>query len=305
MRFDLTTIELFLSAVEQGSIARAAETNAIAASAVSRRISELETHLGTALLFRQTKGVAPTPAGDALARHARSLVALMARMEAEMSEYSDGVRGHVRIVANTSAITQFLPEDLSTFKSDYPDVRIALSEQTSERAVQDVTKGLADIAIFSEAISPLELEIFPYRQDRLVVISPGSHVLSGNKTIRFNDTLDFQHVGLQPGSSLLGQLHSEASKLGRPVSFAVQVTSFDAVRRMVESGLGIAILPDGAVLPKASEGRLNVIPLSDTWARRTLYVGVREVDALTLAARNMLRRLIDSPVQTRIRSKKS
>ena len=297
MRFDLTTIKLFLSTVEQGSIAGAAETNAIAPSAVSRRISDLEGRLGTTLLFRQTKGVTPTPAGDALARHARNLVALMARMEAEMSEYADGVRGHVRIVANTSAIIQFLPDDLSAFKSDYPDVRVGLREQTSEQAVQDITKGLADIAIFSEAISSLELEVFPYRQDQLVVVSPNDHPLSGKKDIRFIDTLDYQHVGLHEGSSLLGQLQSEALKLERSISFVVQVTSFDGVRRMVESGLGVAVLPDGAVLPRAAEQQLTVTPLTDTWATRTLYVGVREAAALTLAAHNMLTRLIDNPLQ--------
>ena len=295
MRFDLTTIRLFLSTVEQGSIAGAAEANSIAPSAVSRRISDLEGRLGTALLFRQTKGISTTPAGDALARHARNLMELMARMEAEMNEYADGVHGHVRIVANTSAITQFLPDDLSAFKSDYPDVRLALREQTSEQAVQDVTKGLADIAIFSEAISSLELEVFPYREDQLVVISPNGHPLAGKKEIRFIDTLDFQHVGLHQGSSLLGQLHSQALKLERSISFVVQVTSFDGVRRMVESGLGVAVLPDGAVLPWAAEHQLNVTRLIDAWTTRTLYVGVREAAALTLAARNMLTRLIDNP----------
>ena len=297
MRFDLTTIRLFLSTVEQGSIAGAAEANSIAPSAVSRRISDLEGRLGTALLFRQTKGISTTPAGDALARHARNLMELMARMEAEMNEYADGVHGHVRIVANTSAITQFLPDDLSAFKSDYPDVRLALREQTSEQAVQDVTKGLADIAIFSEAISSLELEVFPYREDQLVVISPNGHPLAGKKEIRFIDTLDFQHVGLHQGSSLLGQLQSEALKLERSISFVVQVTSFDGVRRMVESGLGVAVLPDGAVLPWAAEHQLNVTRLIDAWTTRTLYVGVREAAALTLAARNMLTRLIDNPLK--------
>ena len=136
-----------------------------------------------------------------------------------------GARGHVRIVANTSAITQFLPDDLSNFKSEYPDVRIALSEQTSEIAVQDVSKGLADLAIFSEAVSPQELEVFPYRQDHLVVIAPEGHPLAAKKKLAFADALDFQHVGLQPGSSLLGQLEAQASELGRSISFAASELS--------------------------------------------------------------------------------
>ena len=292
MRFDLTTLHLFLSAVDEGSIAAAAGVNAIAPSAISRRISELEHRLNTPLLYRRTKGVEPTAAGDALVRHARNLVRLMGQMEAEMSEFSDGVRGHVRIVANSSSIAQFLPEDLSTFKADFPDIRIALREETSERCVQDVREGLADIAIFSEASSSQDLEVFVYRQDRLFVIAPSDHPLAAKNTIQFFETLQFEHVGMQPGSSLLGQLTAQAAELEKTILFAIQVTSFDGVRRMVESGLGIAILPDGVAPNPTEGGRLSVIPLSDTWATRTLYIGVREVSALPLVVRKFLTKLI-------------
>lgn len=292
MRFDLTTLHLFLSAVDEGSIAAAAGVNAIAPSAISRRISELEHRLNTPLLYRRTKGVEPTAAGDALVRHARNLVRLMGQMEVEMSEFSDGVRGHVRIVANSSSIAQFLPEDLSTFKADFPDIRIALREETSERCVQDVREGLADIAIFSEATSSQDLEVFVYRQDRLFVIAPSDHPLAAKNTIQFFETLQFEHVGMQPGSSLLGQLIAQAAELEKTILFAIQVTSFDGVRRMVESGLGIAILPDGVAPNPTEGGRLSVIPLSDPWATRTLYIGVREVSALPLVVRKFLTKLI-------------
>lgn len=281
-------MKLFLSAVDLGSIAGAATANAIAASAVSRRISELELHLGTALLYRQTKGVIPTTAGETLVRHTRDLLRNLDRMETEMGAYADGARGHVRIVANSSAIIQFLPGDLSRFKAAYPDVRIALSEQTSDVAVQEVSKGLADIAIFSATVSSNGLEIFPYRRDRLVIIAPPEHPLAGRSHVSFEETLGFEQVGLQPGSSLLEQLEVHAAQLGRSISFAVQVTSFDGVRRMVESGLGIAVLPEGAVMPGTGEHGLSVIALSDSWASRSLNMGVREAQALPLVARNML-----------------
>lgn len=292
IRFDLTTLELFLSTVELGSIAASAEANAIAPSAVSRRISDLEHRLGTSLLYRKTRGVEPTPAGETLARHARSLIRLTSRMEAEMSEFAEGVRGHVRIVANTSAITQFLPRDLLTFKTNFPDVRIQLSEETSTRAVHDVSEGLADIAIFSEAISAGDLDVFPYRQDQLAVVAPTDHPIATHTRLKFADTLSYVHVGLQDGSSLHGQLVDQANELERPINFAVQVTSFDGVQRMVEGGLGIAILPSGTVPPQTKETGLKVIPLSDGWAKRKLYVGVREARALSRVARQLLQELV-------------
>ncbi|NQW01380.1 MAG: GntR family transcriptional regulator [Rhodospirillales bacterium] len=248
--------------------------------------------MGTALLYRRTRGVEPTPAGETLARHARSLIRLTARMEAEMSEFAEGARGHVRIVANTSAITQFLPNDLLAYKTGYPDVRIQLREETSAQAVHDVSEGLADIAIFSEAVSPGELEVYPYRQDHLAVIAPVSHPLARNRTISFSETLPYVQVGLQDGSSLHGQLVARAQEADQAISFAVQVTSFDGVRRMVEGGLGIAILPAGTVLPMAENSGLQVIPLADPWARRTLYVGVREAPALSRVARKLLEELV-------------
>jgi DNA-binding transcriptional LysR family regulator len=209
-------------------------------------------------------------------------------METEMSAYADGDRGHVRIVANSSAIIQFLPGDLSRFKAAHSGVRVALSEQTSDVAVQEVSKGLADIAIFSATVDSNGLETFPYRRDRLVVIAPPEHPMAGSSQASFEEILGFEQVGLQPGSSLLEQLEVQAAQLNRPISFAVQVTSFDGVRRMVESGLGIAVLPEGAVVPDAGGNRLSVIRLSDSWAHRSLKLGVRETQALPIVARNML-----------------
>ncbi len=280
-----------MSIIETGSIAAAAEANSIAPSAVSRRISELESRLGTPLLLRQPRGVSPTPAGEALARHSENLVSLMRQMDAEMSEYAKGVRGHVRIAANTSAITQFLPRDLALFRRMHPDINIALNETTSEQAVDDVIKGLADIAVFSETIEPVSLEVFPYHQDSLMLLCPKGHVLSERASVSFRDTLDFPHVGLTAGSSLLSLLQAQAGVLDKAIAFAVQVSSFEGVRRMVESGLGVAILPDGSVLPDFARDRLDVIPLRDGWARRNLCFGVRREQDLTVAARNMLKGL--------------
>lgn len=254
----------------------------------------MEHRIGTALLYRKTKGVEPTEAGAALARHARNIVRLMARTDAEMSEFSDGARGHVRVVANTSAITQFLPEDLSEFKNQNPDVQIVLSEETSARAILDVSEGLADIAIFSGVIDACQLETFPYQQDQLVVITPKNHPLSSQTAINFSETLVYPHVGLQPGSSLLGQLMAKADEMEQKISFTVQVTSFDGVRKMVESGLGIAVLPGGALPAQTPDQAFKFLPLNDSWAKRQLLVGVREADALPVVARKLLKNLVRS-----------
>ena len=118
-RIDLTSLQLFVAVCELGSIGRAAEREFIAASAVSKRLSDLETAVDTALLYRHSRGVTLTPAGESLLHHARTVLFGLERMQGELSEYADGVRGHVRMHANISAIFQFLPEDLGAFAREH------------------------------------------------------------------------------------------------------------------------------------------------------------------------------------------
>jgi DNA-binding transcriptional LysR family regulator len=281
-----------VTAVDAGSIAAAASVQNIAPSAASRRISDMEHAAGTVLLYRKRTGVEPTPAGQMLAHHARNLIRLMERMEGELSEFAGGIRGQVRIVANTSVITEFLPEHLSSFLKDHPDVRIALNEVTSDQAVSDVMDGHADIALFSETVDARSLEVFPYATDQLTVIAPSEHPLSKFKELQYEQVLPHAQVGLNSDSSLFGHLTSAADELGHSINFAVQVASFDAVMRMVEAGLGVGILPDGVVSNKTEGANIVAIPLIDNWAHRQLLLGVREERALTVAAKRLLQYLL-------------
>ena len=144
---DPVTLRLFVAVCEERNIARAAAREAIVASAVSKRLSDLEATLDTPLLYRHTRGVDLTPAGQSLLHHARAVLFSLEKMQAELSEYADGVRGHVRIHANISAIVQFLPEDLGTFAQAHPQVKIDLQEHLSSDVVRAVQEGAADLGI--------------------------------------------------------------------------------------------------------------------------------------------------------------
>lgn len=175
LKHNLRTLKLFLSIAKTQSFAQASEVENIAASAISKRISDLEHHIGTPLFYRQTKGVELTPAGREMVLHASNIMRLVERMDANMGDYASGLRGTVRIAANTSAITQFLPEDLACFIEQHPDMKIELTEQTSEDILDAVRDGLADVGIFSGQISPSDLDELTYRRDTLVVIMAKTH----------------------------------------------------------------------------------------------------------------------------------
>lgn len=288
VRHDLLTLQLFTAVAECGNIAQASTLHNIAASAVSKRIADLEYGMGVPLLYRRHRGVALTPAGEVLLRHARAIAHMAERMSADMSEFASGVRGHVRIAANISAIAQFLPDDLASFVNANPDVRIELREENSDTILGLVREGLADLGIYNGVMPADDLETLSYRRDRLVVIAPCGHALDGVDSVDFARVLDHDLVGLQTGSSLQAMFRAKAAELGRTVRVRVEAMSFDGVRRMVRAGLGIAILPDGAALPYAETSRLTVVPLAEPWAAREIRIAAREMSSLPKVVRVLI-----------------
>ena len=288
---DFVSLRLFAIVVEQGNIAQASRINGIAASAISKRISDLEDQIGVPLIHRLRDGVEPTAAGQALYKHVQGINLAVEHLQAELSEFTKGERGRVRLWANTSAVNQFLPEDLKTYVDHRPDVRIELREDTSARIVEAVKDGFADIGVFSGHIGETDLEHRIYRRDTLMVIAPYGHTLDGNEKVSLRDIAHFDHVGLQSGSSLQARILEAARQANLEIHMRVQVFGFDGIRRMVEAGLGIAILPQGAVLPYLDSRNLIAMTLDEPWAIRTLFVGFRDYRALPLTARFLVETL--------------
>lgn len=290
---DLTSLQLFVAVCELGGIGRAARQEYIAASAVSKRLSDLEAAVGTPLLQRRSRGAAPTPAGESLLHHARAVLFGLERMQGELSEYAEGVRGHVRMHANLSAIVQFLPEDLGAFARTHSQIKIDLQEHLSPAIVQAVAEGAADLGICNLPThnETSGLQSRPYRSDRLVVVTPHTHPLAQRATVRFTEVLAFDIVGLHAGSSISLAMRAAAAQAGRPLRQRIQVTSIDAVCRMIDNGLGVGLLPDRAFALMQSLGTLAAVPLDEPWARRELSLVARDFDTLPASARLLAEQL--------------
>lgn len=291
-RIDLTSLQLFVAVCELGSIGRAAEREFIAASAVSKRLSDLEAAVDTALLYRHSRGVTLTPAGESLLHHARTVLFGLERMQGELSEYAEGVRGHVRMHANISAIVQFLPEDLGAFARAHSQIKIDLQEHLSSEVIQAVREGAADLGICNvSATAEDELHTRPYRTDRLVLVVPQGHALQARDSVRFEEVLDWDIVGLHGGSSISLAMRHAAAQARRALRQRIQVTSLDAMCRMIDNGLGVGLLPDRAFALMHGVGRLAAVQLQEPWAQRELRLVARDFDALPVTARLLVEHL--------------
>ena len=291
-RVDFVTLKLFCAIVQSGSITKGANECNLALSAASRRISEFEETVGMALLERSVKGVTLTHAGHAVMQHALRLFQGFEQLSNELSEYSKGVKGHVRLWANMSALTEFLPSALASFLKDYPEIQVEVEEQLSGDIVRALMDGIADIGVFAQGPITTGLETHIMGKDQLVIACSKDHPLSKRKSISFEECLEYDFVGLNRGSSLLELTSRSAEKLGKQMSLRIQVRSYDAMCQMVAVNLGIGVLPIQACAAQIKAMDLKVIELEDTWAKRNLLVatkaGINHSPATKLLSQHLL-----------------
>ena len=280
MRFDLTDLRLFCEVVDAGSITAGAERCALALAAASTRIRNMEADLGAPLMTRSRTGVTPTPAGRMLLKHARGLLDQAARMRDDLSAFAGGLSGEVRLLANTNALTEFLPEPLSLFLAAHPQVNVDLEERLSDEIVGLIAEGVGDIGIVAGTVDVGRLQTYPFRSDRFVVVAARDHVLAQRTAMSFAEVLDFDIVGLERSSSLQRFLSTKAAREGRPLKARIQLRSFDAVCRLVAAGVGVGVVPQTTAHRAAQTMALDIIDLSDDWALRELTIVVRAGEAL-------------------------
>lgn len=275
-RVDLVSLRLFVTVCEEQHLTRAAERENIAPSALSKRLAELESVLGAELFIRHPRGMSPTAAGASLLRHTQSILFSVKRMGGELADHAEGLLGQVRILANISSIVQFLPEDLSSFYANRPKVRIELEERTSAAVIRGVEDGVGDIGLCVASMDSRDLVASPYRSDRLVLAVRKDDPLADRREIGFIETLDREHIGLHQDSAIYKRSTIAAANAGRDVRLRIHVPGFDAVCRMVESGIGIGLIPDRAFAVIARGMNLTAIPLTDDWAKRELKLVSRD-----------------------------
>jgi len=295
MRFDLTDLSLFRHVVEAGSITHGAARAHLALGAASTRIRNMENTLGASLLTRGRQGVRPTQAGRTLLQHARTILAQAEILREDLGVYADGLTGQVRVLSNTNALTEFLPDTLSSFLATHRHVSIDLEERLSDEIVDLVAEGVADIGIVAGTVDAGRLTTYPFRSDRFVLVVARDHPLAKQTKIGFADVLDYDFVGLDRASALQRFLAGKASRIGRPLRLRVQLRSFDAVCRLVEADVGVGIVPETTAQRAAKSSTIKVVELADTWAPRDLTICVRDFDALPPYAQQLVNHMRAQP----------
>ncbi|MES5096903.1 LysR family transcriptional regulator [Agrobacterium sp. BA1120] len=287
MRFDLTDLRLFVAVVDAGSITHGASDAGLSLPAASERLQDMEAAGEVLLLHRGRRGVIPTEAGEALAHHARTILHQIAQMRGELGRYAKGMRATVRILANTAAMTEFLPQRLAPWMAANPQIDIDLQERQSTDIARSVSTGSAEIGILSSAAETDGLTLKPFAVDRLVAVFTQDHVFTQKPSLRFADLLGEHFVALTDGA-LQQHLDMQAARLGAKLKVRVALRNFDGICRMAGAGIGVGIVPETAARRFKRSTRVAMMRLQDDWATRKLSVCVRKEAELTAPARSLL-----------------
>jgi len=291
MHFDFADLSLFRHVVEAGSITHGAERAHLALAAASTRIRNMEQALGAALLVRSRQGVTPTQAGRTLLGHARAILRQAERLREDLGAYGGGLAGQIRLLSNTNALTEFLPEALSSFLAAHPNVSVDLEERLSDEIVGLIAEGVGDLGIVAGTVDASALATYPFRRDRFVLVVARDHPLARRAKISFAQVLDYDFVGLDRASALQRFLADKAVRIGRPLRLRVQLRSFDAVCRLVECNVGIGIVPETTARRVARTMAIAAVALADSWAVRDLTICVRNFGELAPYARQLVEHL--------------
>jgi len=292
MHFDLVDLRLMVRIAETNGLTRGAEASHMSLPAASTRVKNLEESIGAKLLYRTSQGVTLTPPGQAFVHHARLVLGQIEHLRGDLQSYAKGIKGHLRVFANTTALGEFLPPVLRDYLRSHPDVNIDLRERLSHDIVRAVTEGQTDIGIVADAVRTENLETLPYRQDTLLLVVPRGHALAGSGAVAFADTLDLDHVGLHEASAIHAFLRQACDKLHRVLPTRIEVGNFEAACRMVEAGVGVSILPGSAARRHALAMAIDTVALSDDWSLREMQICMRSLQALPAFARDLVDLLV-------------
>ena len=291
-RYDLVDLRLFIAIAEAGNLTRGAERSNLSLAAASLRIKNLEEALGVKLFTRQSSGVELTAAGKALLDHALRVTRQLERLHGDLLAFSQGVRGKVRMFANTTAITEILPAALGAYLADHPSVDVDLEERLSPEIARAVADGSVDIGILAGTAAADGLELIPYRHDRLALATPAGHPLAARDELAFAEALGQNFVSLHTGSAIHGFAEQVASDMGATLNVRIRVAGFEAMCRMIEANAGVGLIPLSVAARLAASHRIAVVRLTDAWAERELRICVRSRAELPVFARELVEFLV-------------
>lgn len=267
MRYELTDLRVVVAIAESRNLTVASSDLCLSAPSVSYRVKHLEEAMGVSLFVRTQKGMEITQAGEVVLKHAKAILAEAARLNGELVGFNSGVKGTVRVFANSSTLHRLTPT-LGRFLSAYPSVDVDLSERLSDEIVAAVAEGAADLGLVAGPVDLRRLEAVHYADDELVFAVAVHHPLAARLQVSLEDALAFDFIATGRKTSNFLYLSMMASRLGVQPRVRVHAPNFAAALQLVEQDVGILLIPRSVAAEVQEEATIAIVKLGEPWALR-------------------------------------
>jgi LysR family transcriptional regulator, transcriptional activator of the cysJI operon len=268
----IETLKIFCDVVENQSFSLAASQNFITQSAVSQQIRGLEERYGKRLLERKRGSVRPTAAGEILHRSCREILHCFNEMESQLQGLSNVVTGSIRVGTVHSIGLYELSEPLKHYFADFPHVNVYLEYDRASHVYEQVLRGNVDLGIVAYPTARAQITVLDFRTDRLVVVCSPDHPLADKPKIGVTDLDGEKMVGFEKGIPTRLALDRLFNEKQVAVQYVAELDNIEMVKRLVEVGAGIAIIPDKACAHEIQAGTLMRIELNDRGITRPIGI---------------------------------
>ncbi len=267
---NLHHLRLFAAVVDHGGFTKAAESLHLSQPAISKSLNELERQLGLTLLDRGGRSIRLTDAGQTLYARARELFGVERIAEQELREIRGLKRGVLRIGASTTIATYMLPPYLGRFHLRHPGIRIRATSANTRTVLRMLLESRVDVALVEGPVSHPQVEIQPWREDELVVISHPEHRLLYSTGVDVAMLVREQFIVREPGSGTRDVIARALALHGARLAKTMRVGGTEAIKQAVAAGLGLAIVSRAAAADQLALGRIAVLSVEGLVMRRTL-----------------------------------
>lgn len=280
MKYDLTTLYIFLCVAEENSLTKGSTRAHLAVSAISKRIGEFESRLGYSLFTRSSRGVDLTHEGKVMLQHTKRIFHNIQEMDNAISDFSSVISGKVRIHSTTSALSQFLPKHIEEISEKYPGISLEIEGRVGTAVIDGIVDRSADIGVFASQNKVNGVESFKYKTYELAVAVPNSDPLSLVESLKFSDLVGHELISQHSDSLLYKKIFDEAYNIGVELKVGMRVSSYDCICQLVAIKQGIAILPRTIIDIYSNVIPIKSVTLDESWAERELRVGVKSYEVL-------------------------
>ncbi len=284
----LESLKMFVDVVETGSFSRAAQLNHVTQSAVSQQIRALENRYEQRLLSRSARQVTPTPAGERLFRGCKEILARFSEVEQEIREQATEVSG----TCTVSTIYSVGLHELNTIQRAllraHPKVNMRLNYRRSDQVYDDVILGASDLGLVAYPQARAGVDIVPFREDKLAVILPPGHALAGKGKIALSAAATLPFISFDREAPSRKGIDKLFRDKGFDIQPAMEMDNVETIKRAVELGLGVSVLPLATVQAELSTGTLVAKPFAEGAFTRPIGILVRKGKYLSRAAQAVL-----------------